>query len=93
MGSPLVKRAQFPRRYEQLDTDDAERTPDFVLPDVYAGLFEKGELSSGDGTNGGSFCGERAKWVWTGRRFEPGKIVTLLPCGAAWVEVPLYRTR
>jgi hypothetical protein len=92
-AQPLVERAHFPRRYEQLDDADAERRPDFVLPDVYAGSLEKGELSSGDGTNGGSFCGERADWVWTGSRFEPGKIVTLLPCGAAWVEVPLYRTR
>jgi hypothetical protein len=90
---PQVERARFPRPYERLDESDAERTPDFVLPDVYAGSFEKGELSSGDGTNGGSFCGERAEWVWTGSRFEAGKVVTLLPCGAAWVVVPLYRTR
>jgi hypothetical protein len=92
-AQPQVERARFRRPYQALDESPAEPTPDFILPDVYAGSFEKGELSSGDGTNGGSFCGERANWVWTGSRFEPGKIVTLLPCGAAWVEVPLYRTR
>jgi hypothetical protein len=91
--SPQVERAHFRRPYQALDESPAERTPDFILPDVYAGSFEKGELSSGDGTNGGSFCGERAEWVWTGRRFEAQEIRTLLPCGAANVSVPLYRTR
>ena len=92
-SAPEVERARFPRPSERLDETPADRTPDVVLQDVYPGSFDKGELSSGDGTNGGSFCGERARWIWTGHRFAPREVRTLLPCGAAWVVVPLYRTR
>lgn len=92
--SPVVEPARFPRPYESRHHEDPEPTPGHVLQDVYfEGFAKTGELSSGDGTQGGSFCGERAAWVWTGRSFEPETIRTLLPCGAAFVEVPLYRTR
>jgi hypothetical protein len=91
--SPQIERARFPRPYEPLDEGPAERMPEFVLADVYDGALDQGEITSGDGTHGGSFCGERGSWVWTGARFEPIQIRTMLPCGGANVPVPLYRTR